>query len=64
MENDIPKFDIPTEEEKKAQKTKDPNQSDMFAKKQENVSDTIPDNENEDEDSKDEILDLLSDDLE
>ena len=36
----------------------------MFAKKQENVSDTIPDNENEDEDSKDEILDLLSDDLE
>ena len=34
----------------------------MFAKKQENVSDTIPDHE--DEDSKDEILDLLSDDLE
>ena len=62
MENDIPKFDIPTEEEKKAQKAKDPNQSDMFAKKQENVSDTIP--HNEDEDSKDEILDLLSDDLE
>ena len=62
MENDIPKFNIPTEEEKKAQKAKDPNQSDMFAKKQENVSDTIPDHE--DEDSKDEILDLLSDDLE
>ena len=61
MENDIPKFDIPTEEEKKAQKTKDPNQSDMFAKKQENISDTILNKE--DENTNGEILELLSDHL-
>jgi len=57
MENDIPKFNIPTEEEKKAQRTKDPNQSDMFAKKQENISDTIPEEQKE---QHEDVLELLS----
>ena len=59
MENDIPKFDIPTEEEKKALKTKDPNQSDMFDKKDESIADTIPEEENQNAD----VLELLSDNL-
>ena len=59
MENDIPKFDIPTEEEKKAQKTKDPNQSDMFDRKNESIADTIPEEENQNAD----VLELLSDNL-
>ena len=61
MENDIPKFNIPTEEEKKAQKTKDPNQKDMFDKKDESIADTIPDED--DKETTDEVLDLLSDHL-
>ena len=61
MENDIPKFDIPTEEEKKAQKTKDPNQSDMFEKNNESISETISNIEKID--YHDEVLELLSDSL-
>ena len=56
MENDIPKFDIPTEEEKRAKKTKDPNQSDIFDKKDESIADTIPEEDNHGE----EVLELLS----
>ena len=61
MENDIPKFDIPTEEERKAQKSKDPNQSDMFDKNDESIANTIP--KEEKAEYSQEILGLLSDDL-